>query len=361
MTHAPLIPLTHSATLRRLLFEGMQALGFDPAQIYRQAYRGMPLKAGALDMRLVHETAPQFWQALPTLSGDVDIGLHLGEVMQPRPMDVVSYAQQASSTLREALQVFVRWQHILSGGFAARLLEGEPGGQACLVIDLNYQGIDSLRQQMECLAQLFIKQLTALSDGEFHLAGLSFRHAQPANLSEHRRLFGLTPQFAQAHDCLWFSQALLARPLRSANGPIFNLLCAHAEQLLAGLEENQLLNRLRYQIGLRLGRERCDLSACAQAMNIPAATLQRALLLHGQGFRAAREEVQRLRSVELLTAGTALREVARACGFTELSPFYRAFRRWYGQTPEQYRQRHSTADVEARAEAGEVFGQRAET
>lgn len=331
-------PLTHSATLRRLLYEGMQTLGLDPGQIYRQAYRGMPLQAGTLEARLMHDRAPLLWQALPLLTGDAEIGLHLGEVMQPRPMDVVSYAQQASSTVREALQVFVRWQHILSGGFAARLLENEQSDQACLVIDLNYQGIDSLRQQMECLAQLFIKQLSVLSDGEFQLSGLSFRHAQPANLSEHRRLFGLSAQFSQPHDALYFPQALLARPLRSANRPIFRLLCAHAEQLLAGLEENQLLNRLRYQIGLRLGRERGDLRACAQAMDLPAASLQRVLLQQGQGFRAVREEVQRLRSVELLAADTPLREVARACGFTELSPFYRAFRRWYGQTPEQYRQ-----------------------
>ena len=59
----------------------------------------------------------------------------------------------------------------------------------------------------------------------------------------------------------------------------------------------------------------------------------------------------------LLLAGEPLREVARACGFAELSPFYRAFRRWYGQTPEQYRQQHLAADLEAGTETGEVLGQ----
>jgi AraC-like DNA-binding protein len=348
MTSTTAIPMTHSATLRRLLYEGMQTLGLDPAQIYRQAYQGIPHNAAGLQARLIHEMAPQFWQALPALSADANIGLHLGEVMQPRPMDVVGYAQQASSTLREALQVFVRWQHILSGGFAARLLEDLPGDAACLQIDLNYQGVGPLRQQMECLAQLFSKQLHSLTEGEFQLTALSFRHAAPADLAEHRRLFALTPQFAQPHDALYFPRALLARPLRSANGPILALLSAHAEQLLAGLQENQLLNRLRYQIALRLGGEPCDLAACAQAMDLTAASLQRTLLQQGRGFRALREEAQRLRSGELLAAGTPLREVARACGFAELSPFYRAFRRWYGQTPEQYRGAHGRPASQAR-------------
>lgn len=355
MSAANLRPLTHSATLRRLLYEGMQALGLNPLQVYRQAYQGMPLQLGTADARLMHEMAPVLWQALPGLSGDGDIGLHLGEVMQPRPMDVLSYAQQASATLREALEVFVRFQHVLSGGFAARL--EEHGERACLVIDIDYQGIGSLRQQMECLAQLFCKQLTALTDGSFRLSALSFRHAQPRRLLEHRRLFGLTPQFSQAHDALYFPRSLLELPLRTANRELQQLLCAHADVLLAGLEENQLLNRLRYQINLRLGQQCCDLATCAQAMDLPAAVLQRALAQQGQGFRRVREELQRLRSREHLLAGEPLREVARACGFAEVSPFYRAFRRWYGQTPEQYRQQHLAADLEARAEAGEVLGQ----
>ena len=69
------------------------------------------------------------------------------------------------------------------------------------------------------------------------------------------------------------------------------------------------------------------------------------------------DEVRRQRAQQLLLQGLSIREVARGCGFVELSPFYRAFRRWYGQTPEQYRQRHSAADLEARAEASEALGE----
>jgi len=32
-------------------------------------------------------------------------------------------------------------------------------------------------------------------------------------------------------------------------------------------------------------------------------------------------------------------EIAFLLGFSEPSPFYRAFRRWFGQSPEAYRQR----------------------
>lgn len=116
MAESAFVALTHSSTLRRLLYEALAALGFDPTDTYRRAYAGVPLAAPLLEAREEHDNAPRFWQALAGISGDVDIGLHLGEVMQPRPMDVVSYLLLAARDLRQGVQAFVRFQHILSGG-----------------------------------------------------------------------------------------------------------------------------------------------------------------------------------------------------------------------------------------------------
>ena len=324
--------LTHSPTLRRLLYEALAELGLDPTDIYRRAYQGMPVQALLIDGREGHDNAPLFWQALPGLSGDPDIGLHLAEVMTPRPLDVVGYLLLASQDLQQALEGFVRFQHILSGGFAAAL---QPRGeQVALVLDLNYRGLASLRQQMECLALLVLKLLASITDGDFRLLDLQFRHAAPRRLTEHRRLFGLTPRFGQAHDALVFPAALLQRPSRSAHPRLFALLCQEAERELAELAENQLFNRVRYWLTLQLGQRPCTLKACAEGLALDAGALQRALAQQGGSFRGLHDEVRRQRALELLEAGQAIREVARGCGFAELSPFYRAFRRWYGHTPQ---------------------------
>ncbi|WAC45944.1 AraC family transcriptional regulator [Pseudomonas sp. SL4(2022)] len=327
--------LTHSSTLRRLLYEALAALGLDPTDTYRQAYQGVVLTPPLLTARADHDNAPRFWQALAGISGDADIGLHLGETMQPRPMDVVGYLLLASCDLGQALESFVRFQHILSGGFAARLeLEGE---QARLIFDLNYRGVGSLRQQMECLALLLQKMLASVTGGGFALDGVEFRHPAPRRLSEHRRLFGLLPRFAQAHDALIFPRAWLSRPSRSANPRLFAVLWAQAEVELAELEENQLLNRVRYWLEVNLGVQLCDLRRCATALGYSVGGLQRALAEQQQSFRQLHDEVRRLRAQALLDSGLAIREVARACGFAELSPFYRAFKRWQGATPMGFR------------------------
>jgi len=175
------------------------------------------------------------------------------------------------------------------------------------------------------------------NDGSFQLSGVEFRHPAPRRLSEHRRLFGLLPRFAQAHDALIFPRAWLGRPSRSANPRLFAVLWAQAEVELAELQENQLLNRVRYWLEVNLGVQLCDLPNCAKALGFSVGALQRALAEQQQSFRQLHDEVRRLRAQSLLEQGLAIREVARACGFAELSPFYRAFRRWQGDTPQGYR------------------------
>jgi AraC-like DNA-binding protein len=326
--------LTHSPTMRRLLYEGLLSLGRDPTDTYRRAYQGVPLLPPTISGREEHDNAPLFWEALQALTDDCDIGLHLAEVMKPRPLDVVSYLLLASRDLREALQSFVRYQHILSGGFAAYL--EEQGDSVRLVLDLNYRGFGSLRQQIECLALLLIKMLGSVTDEEFQVQGVDFRHPAPRRLSEHKRLFGLTPRFAQAHDALVFSSSLLNRPSRSANPRLFTLLSQQAELELQELGEDQLLNRVRYWLQGHLGQTTCTLVGCAEALHMNAGALQRGLAAQSSSFRVLHEEVRRLHASQLLEAGQPIREVARACGFAELSPFYRAFRRWQGMTPQAY-------------------------
>lgn len=323
--------LTHSSTLRRLLYEALAARGLDPTDTYRRAYAGVPLAPPGMDAREDHDNAPRFWQALAGISGDADIGLHLAEVMQPRPMDVVGYLLLCARDLRQGLQAFVRFQHILSGGFAARLEEGDE--QARLVIDLNYRGFGSLRQQMECLALLLHKMLAAVSVAGLPLLGVQFRHAAPRRLQEHRRLLGIEPRFSQDCDALLLPRAVLAQPLRSASPRLFEVLTIEAQRQLDELVENRLLARVRYWLELHLGRADCTLVACAQALGLSRGSLQRNLAQQCSSFRALHDEVRRLRARRLLEEGQSVREVARACGFAELSPFYRAFRRWQGATP----------------------------
>ena len=86
------------------MYEALDALGLDPTRVYRSVYRRIPLPPPTLGGRLVHDNAPLFWTELAAVTGDADIGLHLGEAMKPRLLDVVGYLLLSARDLEEALR-----------------------------------------------------------------------------------------------------------------------------------------------------------------------------------------------------------------------------------------------------------------
>jgi AraC-like DNA-binding protein len=70
-------------------------------------------------------------------------------------------------------------------------------------------------------------------------------------------------------------------------------------------------------------------------------TLNRGLAAEGTTYREVLEQIRReLASRHLANAQSSIGEVAFLLGFSELSAFHRAFKRWTGQTPAEFRRRN---------------------
>ena len=104
--------------------------------------------------------------------------------------------------------------------------------------------------------------------------------------------------------------------------------------------EDALLSRVRVALAssLKQGLD-VSLDTVCRALDLSPRQLQKRLHDHGLNFKALIEEVRRERALHLLRdSSKSILEIAQDCGYTELSPFHRAIRRWTGLTPAQVRQ-----------------------
>ncbi|MCY0989914.1 AraC family transcriptional regulator ligand-binding domain-containing protein [Nannocystis sp. ILAH1] len=97
--------------------------------------------------------------------------------------------------------------------------------------------------------------------------------------------------------------------------------------------------RVRLQIIRRLHRGAPTLLELADELGLAPRTLQRKLQAEGETLAGLVDAVRRERAAELLAGPQALSEVSYLLGFSAPSAFFRAFRRWTGETPEGYRAR----------------------
>nr|WP_276603713.1 AraC family transcriptional regulator [Nannocystis pusilla] len=103
--------------------------------------------------------------------------------------------------------------------------------------------------------------------------------------------------------------------------------------------DGSLRARVRLQVIRRLHRGAPTLRELAEALGLAPRTLQRKLQAEGETLAGLVEAVRRERAAELLAGPQALSEVSYLLGFSAPSAFFRAFRRWTGETPEGYRAR----------------------
>lgn len=157
-----------------------------------------------------------------------------------------------------------------------------------------------------------------------------------AQLSEE---LGCTIRLSHGKACIGFASELLDKRLKSANEPLYQLLSSYLSSLKGRLTPS-LQDQVDDYVNLALGHGEVSIEGCSARLGVSTRTLQLRLQEQGISFSAVLEHhrLERARAA-LKDCRLSIAEVADALGYAERTSFGRAFKRWTGQSPQQYRQR----------------------
>jgi AraC-like DNA-binding protein len=331
MNQEPSSSVVHVRTLLRAL----EDTGVDTAELCR---------ACGLDPSILEDASGQIprslllqlWRQAERHLPDPHLGLHLGERVQPRAANVVTYLTMSSRTLREGLERLIRYQRILGEG--SRLQLTDEGDRTFIRIEFGSRELPATRDEIEYWAVVLLKYGRWIFGVDLALPEVCFSHPAPEDSSEHERIFGCRPRFGAAESGLWLASADLDRLSLHANPEIARAHEQFAQEYLAGLEDCSVTRQLRERLMAGLETGPVALETAARDLHIGVRTLQRRLRNEGTNYREVVDQLRRdvvLR--QLRKTDASIEEITWLAGFSELSPFYRAFRRWTGKTPSQYR------------------------
>ena len=109
---------------------------------------------------------------------------------------------------------------------------------------------------------------------------------------------------------------------------------------LAALDDQNLIARTRKVLMDQLAGGTPQLGRVASGFNITERQLQRKLKLQGTGFGELLDQVRLDLALRYLQDGRmTMVDIALSLGFNDQSNFVKAFKRWQGETPGQYRRR----------------------
>ena len=172
-----------------------------------------------------------------------------------------------------------------------------------------------------------------------------FAHSQRHDRAEYERRTGCPVVFDATWTGIEFLAEYLDVPLPAAQPDARRYLARHAETLLdkgaaRAAGPSSVLDEVRRKVEEQLLSGVPSAQMVATQLGMSPRTLQRRLEAEGTTFSALVDSTRRGRALQLLAEpGLTAQEVAFALGYSEPRAFHRAFRRWTGMSPGEYRMR----------------------
>ena len=319
-----------AASYLGILADWLRTHGHDGTPLYREvaaiADRGERVPRSVYDALLDRAAAE---------AGDTNIGLHVGESIRPGHYGVAGYVAMNCATLGEALKQHLRYQALVVDTAQAVVETEADEVRLCW----GASRTKPHRQAAEANLSGWINFVRWVAATPITPRRVEFRHAEPADTREHRRIFGCPILFSRARHAIAFDPALLKLPLARPDEEVRQLMELHAQRLLQGLAEaDDAVSRARAYIVNRLSTGELTLTDVAAHLQMTERALQRKLQAENLTFRTLLDEVRRDQAQRLLkNPAFSVGDAAFLLGFSEQSAFQRAFRRWTQLSPGAFR------------------------
>jgi AraC-like DNA-binding protein len=276
--------------------------------------------------------------AAAVAANDPFLGVHLAASLPRGPLGLLEFASTSAPTLGEGLRRIGRYTALVNE--AVEITLGEACGEARLELRIAGEPECLGRHTNEFFVAFVLIQARRATGDVCVPARVWFAHPCPDDVAELLDCLGTTRvEFGCEQNGIALPRALLDLPLATSDPPLLHWLDDQAE---AALHERpstgDFLGRLRASVRAHLAAGTPTVARTARELGMSPRTLQRRLEEEHTTFLALVEAVRADLALYYLRDGNhRLSEIAELCGYSELSAFLRAFKRWTGRTPTELR------------------------
>jgi AraC-like DNA-binding protein len=273
-------------------------------------------------------------------TGDLCLGLHAGECVEIGDFAPVDQTTRNCATLREALRVGTRYSRLHDDGLRSTLIEDD--GRATLEIhDSQSRSAIANEFQVACV----LRRLGLFLHEPLVPLEVRMRHDKATDAGEYARVFRAPVRLGAEHNAIVFMRELLDTPARHPNPSLLSSFHRNADRLLSDLERGDtFVGKVRRVLVERL-EEGIAITETARRLHVSEATLRRRLAEEGTTYRHVIDTVRKELALSYLDGRLQPTEVGYRVGFANAGAFGRAFRRWTGTSPMEYRERRARETV----------------
>jgi AraC-like DNA-binding protein len=290
------------------------------------------------DVEIPGEQYIALWEAAGR--SNPNIGLELGMQTEASDFGALGHALHCAPSIEMALKTVQKFIVVFAQESS---IDYEYDARTVRVAyQINGPTIVRRRQDSEFSLAAMLRQFNLITRSTITPVRVDFEHDRPADTSAHKRIFQCPVYFNQPLNQLHFSREVMRMPAAQGNERLYLALEPYLERERQERSvSDELLSRITRMIAAGMSSGVPSLAGVSDQLGFSQRTLQRRLKDQGIEFSSLVEDVRReLALAYVKDAVYSITEVSLLVGYAESGSFTRAFRRWTGQSPQQYRATH---------------------
>jgi AraC-like DNA-binding protein len=289
------------------------------------------------DDRILFEQYLNLGRMAPDLTNTPEIGLILGRKAYFQDIGIVFQLAHHCGTVKESLIHTVKYSNLGNEVSRAVFQETEKSAEwAEQYPNTRYLCVPLV--EFECCQKLEILKFVLGKD--FRPIQTEFQYAPPSYVDAYRRIFQSPLLFKQEKTGVVFEKKYLDIPNPHSHPYIKEILSRHAEKLVMELDQSKRFqDKVRKVIIRYLDVGDVNMETVSKELHLSSRTVYRKLREENVSYKTLLNETRKqLAQAYLGETEFSINEISYLLGFSETSAFHRAFKRWFGVNPGQYRQ-----------------------
>jgi AraC-like DNA-binding protein len=269
--------------------------------------------------------------------GDASYGLRLGASHEARGSGMLGFLMLNAPTLFDALSNTQRYFRVLGEGEDVEI--ERMGPQVTLRFRETDKALRGFRHNSEYIAAIIVRACRDITRKRISPVRAEFMHGRPNVKVAYADYLTCPVKFHAEWDALIYDAETMNLPVRGADSTLLKVLERACQKILGPIPKNRdIVHELRQLIVNRLAKETLGLGHLARELNMSSKTLERRLAERGVTFSTLLDDVRSgLAKRYLADTDLRLGQIAYLTGYSEPAALVRAFKRWTGTTPMQFR------------------------
>ncbi len=326
--------LTSFAPVSSLLWKYLEHCDIDPAPIYKRAGIDPEIISNS-NARINVEHMDSVWNEAVKLIDDPTFGVKMVQYWHPSMMGALGYAWLVSSTLRRAMHRIDRYIHTVTEGLETKL-EDTPAG---LRLSFLIVGDITLQPQQHTLIIAVIMHMCRFNYGDELVASqVHLARPAPEDPKDILDFFQTDVHFDAEVNSITITRADSDIELSSSNKQIALMHDEMLMKYLVEIKQGDIVQQVQSIILDNLPDGQVTDKLVASELNLSERSMQRRLKEHKTTFRYLLDSVREMVAKQYIeNPVNRMSDIAFLLGFSEQSAFSRAFKKWTGKSPVEYR------------------------